>query len=397
MTAPSAEADVKQGPLSGIRVVDLTNVLAGPYCSYQLVLLGAEVVKVEIPGRGDLARRLGADEELNSALLGASFLAQNAGKKSVEIDLKSPEGRDQLTALIAESDVLLENFRPGVLERLGFSWTRLQEINKSLVYCAISGFGQTGPMRDRPAYDQIVQGLSGMMSVTGTTDTAPLRAGYPVCDTLGGLAAALAISAALTGRERTGRGCQVDVSLLEVAISAMGWVVSNFLATGVEPQPIANENFTASPSGAFRTSDGLLNIAANQQNQFEMLCDVLERADLADDLRFRDAASRKVHRAELKLEIETTLVTRSALVWEELLSAADVPAARVLRVSEVVALEQLAERQFFHELPSPIDGNASLTVVGSGVQFDGAPLRASSPPPRLGEHNHELLDRSDVA
>lgn len=397
MTAPSVESGVKQGPLSGIRVVDLTNVLAGPYCSYQLVLLGAEVVKVEIPGRGDLARRLGADEELNSALLGASFLAQNAGKKSVEIDLKSVEGRAQLTTLIAESDVLLENFRPGVLERLGFSWTRLQEINESLVYCAISGFGQTGPMRDRPAYDQIVQGLSGMMSVTGTADTAPLRAGFPVCDTLGGLAAALAISAALAGRERTGRGCQIDVSLLEVAISAMGWVVSNFLATGVEPQPIANENFTAAPSGAFQAADGLLNIAANQQDQFELLCDVLERADLANDLRFRDAASRKDHRAELKLEIETTLLTRPALVWEELLSAAGVPAARVLRVSDVVALEQLAERQFFYQLPSPTDANAVLTVVGSGVHFDGTPLRALSPPPRLGEHNHELLERSSLA
>ncbi|MGH3026151.1 MAG: CoA transferase, partial [Gaiellaceae bacterium] len=160
MTQPHHE-----GPLAGVRVVDLTNVLAGPYCSYQLVLLGAEVVKVEIPGRGDLARRLGADEELNRSLLGTSFLAQNAGKKSVELDLKTDEGREQLTHLLTGADVLLENFRPGVLGRLGFSWDRLQEINERLVYCAISGFGQTGPLRDRPAYDQIIQGLSGMMSV----------------------------------------------------------------------------------------------------------------------------------------------------------------------------------------------------------------------------------------
>ncbi|MGH3049859.1 MAG: CaiB/BaiF CoA transferase family protein, partial [Gaiellaceae bacterium] len=295
-----------------MRVVDLTNVLAGPYCSYQLVLLGAEVVKVEIPGRGDLARRLGADEELNRSLLGTSFLAQNAGKKSVELDLKTDEGREQLTHLLTGADVLLENFRPGVLGRLGFSWDRLQEINERLVYCAISGFGQTGPLRDRPAYDQIIQGLSGMMSVTGTAETAPLRAGFPVCDTLGGLAAALAISAAIAGRARTGRGCQIDVSLLEVAISAMGWVVSNFLATGVEPQPMANENFTAAPSGTFEAADGLLNIAANQQDQFDALCRVVERPDLAADRRFRTAASRKEHRPALKRELDAALGARPA-------------------------------------------------------------------------------------
>jgi crotonobetainyl-CoA:carnitine CoA-transferase CaiB-like acyl-CoA transferase len=241
--------DTASPPLAGMRVVDLTNVLAGPYCSYQLVLLGAEVIKVEIPGSGDLARRLGADEELNDVLLGASFLAQNAGKKSVEIDLKTSEGTRQFTELVAGADVLLENFRPGVLARLGFSWPELQKINESLIYCAISGFGQTGPMKDRPAYDQIIQGLSGMMSVTGTPETAPLRAGFPVCDTLGGLAAALSIAAALTGRARTGRGCQIDVSLLEAAISAMGWVISNFVITGVVPKPMSNENFTAAAGG----------------------------------------------------------------------------------------------------------------------------------------------------
>ena len=213
MTVP-----IDERPLAGVRVVDLTNVLAGPYCSYQLTLLGAEVVKVEIPGTGDLARRLGADEALNKELLGASFLAQNAGKKSVTLDLKTDEGVARFRELVAGADVLLENFRPGVLARLGFSWDELRAVNERLVYCAISGFGQSGPMRERPAYDQIIQGLSGMMSVTGTPETAPLRAGFPVCDTLGGLAAALSIAAALAGRVRTGRGCRVDVSLLETAI-----------------------------------------------------------------------------------------------------------------------------------------------------------------------------------
>ncbi|WP_035275460.1 CaiB/BaiF CoA transferase family protein, partial [Actinoalloteichus caeruleus] len=193
---PTAATD-GEGLLSGVRVLDLSNVLAGPYASYQLGLFGADVIKVEVPGSGDLARQLGADPDLNRDLLGASFLAQNGGKRSVTVNLKSEAGREVFTRLVAQADVLVENFRPGVLARLGFPWERLQEINPRLVYCAISGFGQSGPLRDRPAYDQIIQGLSGMMAVTGTEDTAPLRAGYPVGDTLGGLAAAMAVATAL--------------------------------------------------------------------------------------------------------------------------------------------------------------------------------------------------------
>ena len=385
------------GPLDGVRVIDLTNVLAGPYCSYQLVLLGAEVIKVEIPGQGDLSRRLGADERLNRALLGASFLAQNAGKKSVELDLKSAEGREQLARLIEEADVLLENFRPGVLARLGFAWERMQELNDQLIYCAISGFGEDGPMAERPAYDQIIQGLSGMMSVTGTDETGPLRAGFPVCDTLGGLAAALSISAALAGRQTTGRGCRIDVSLLEVAVSAMGWVVSNFLATGSEPQPMANENFTAAPSGTFAAADAPLNIAANQQSQFEILCDVLGRPELLGDQRFATAEARKAHRVELRQALEEALAGETAEVWEERLCAAGVPAGRVLRIREVLGLEQLRQRGFLQQLPSPHRPDETVAVVGSGVHFNGVPLTPSAPPPLLGEHNTELLGESAFA
>src|ERR1044071_4160322 len=202
-------------PLDGIRVLDLTNVLAGPYCSYQLMLFGAEVVKVELPGSGDLARHLGPEPELNRAGIGASFLAQNAGKKSVELDLKEAGQRAVFEELVAGADVLLENFRAGVLARLGFGWERLRSLNPGLVYCAISGFGQTGPMSQAPAYDQIIQGLSGMMSITGTEETAPLRVGFPICDSLGGLTAAFAIAAAIAGRARHGQGCHLDVSMLE--------------------------------------------------------------------------------------------------------------------------------------------------------------------------------------
>jgi crotonobetainyl-CoA:carnitine CoA-transferase CaiB-like acyl-CoA transferase len=204
-------------PLDGIRVLDLTNVLAGPYCTYHLGLLGAEVVKVEQPQRGDLARALGADAELNRQGLGASFLAQNAGKKSVELNLKDPADKQVFLDLAARADVVVENFRPGVMARLGLGADRLRELNPSLVYCAVSGFGQEGPLSQRPAYDQIIQGLSGIMSITGTPEAAPLRVGFPIADSVGGLMAALAVCGSLVARDEDGRpvGATLDVSLLE--------------------------------------------------------------------------------------------------------------------------------------------------------------------------------------
>ncbi|MEU5882425.1 CoA transferase [Spirillospora sp. NPDC047279] len=374
-------------PLSGTRVLDLTNVLAGPYCSYQLMMLGAEVVKIEVPGQGDLARRLGPDPELNRAGLGASFLAQNAGKRSVEIDLKDAAGRAAFEDLVRDADVVLENFRAGVLDRLGFGWPRLRALNPRLVYCAISGFGQTGPMSQAPAYDQIIQGLSGMMSVTGTAETAPLRVGFPVCDTVGGLTAALHICAALAGRDRTGEGTFLDVSMLESAISAMGWAVSNYLVSGVEPEPMGTQNATAAPSGTFEAADGPLNIAANRQTQFETLCALVERPDLPADPRFEDREQRKLHRAELNDELNKSLRLRPAAEWEEILSRAGVPAARVASVPQAVELDQLRHRRFFTDLPFPDGSDRTLRVAGSGVLHDGEPLSPTSPPPLLGQQN----------
>ena len=375
-------------PLDGIRVLDLTNVLAGPYCSYQLMLFGADVVKVELPGAGDLARHLGPDARLNEAGLGTSFLAQNAGKKSVELNLKEPGDRLAFADLVRGADVLLENFRAGVLERLGFGWPELRALNSRLVYCAISGFGQTGPMRHAPAYDQIIQGLSGMMSVTGTPATAPLRAGFPVCDTVGGLMAALAISAALAGRAVSGKGCYLDVSMLEAAISAMGWTVSGYLVGGVPPEPMGDQNATAAPSGTFDAADGPLNIAANRQEQFETLCRLTGCAELAADPRFADSEARKRNREALNAELNKALRARTALEWEELLTAAGVPAARILTVPEAMALPQLAHRGFVTELPHPDGSGSVLRVAGNGVLFDGAPLRPDTPPPLLGQHNN---------
>ena len=372
-----------QRPLSGVRVLDLTNVLAGPYCSYQLMLLGAEVVKVEVPGVGDLARRLGADPSRNRAGMGSSFLAQNAGKKSVELDLKSAEDRLVFEKLAGAADVLLENFRAGVLDRLGYGWDVLHRLNTGLVYCAISGFGQHGPLSQAPAYDQVVQGLSGMMSITGTPETAPLRVGFPVCDTVGGLSAALAIVAALAGRQRDGQGCFLDVSMLETSISAMGWPVSNYLVCGVPPEPMGDQNATAAPSGTFEAADGPLNIAANRQEQFVTLCELLERPDLLDDPRFAEREERLRFRGELNRELNKSLGSRPAAEWELLLSAAGVPAARILTVPQAVDLPQLDGRGFLTAL-------GEFRVTGNGVLFDGEPLRPPAPPPTLGQHNAEL-------
>ncbi|MGH3209067.1 MAG: CaiB/BaiF CoA transferase family protein [Trebonia sp.] len=382
-------------PLTGVRVLDLTNVLAGPYCSYQLALLGADVVKIELPGQGDLARHLGSDPDLNEAGIGASFLAQNAGKKSVELDLKTPGDLAVFRDMVGGADVLLENFRAGVLARMGFDWPTLRELNPRLVYCAISGFGQTGPMRHAPAYDQVIQGLSGMMAITGTPETAPLRVGFPVCDTVGGLMAALSISAALAGRSATGEGCFLDVSMLEAAISAMGWPVSNYLVAGVPPEPMGDQNATAAPSGTFDAADGPLNISANRQEQFEALCTLVGLPALIEDPRFAEREARKRTRGELNEKLNTALRARTAREWEQLLTAVGVPAARILTVPQAVQLEQLVHRGLFTDLPYPDGSDRVLRVTGSGVLFDGEPLRPQSPPPMLGQHNGERAVLAD--
>jgi crotonobetainyl-CoA:carnitine CoA-transferase CaiB-like acyl-CoA transferase len=280
------------------------------------------------------------------------------------------------------------------MARLGFDWPRLHEFNPALIYCAISGFGQTGPMSQAPAYDQVIQGLSGMMSVTGTPETAPLRVGFPVCDTVGGLTAALAVAAAIVARQRDGAGRFLDVSMLESSMAAMGWSVSNYVIGGVAPEPMGDQNATAAPSGTFDAADGPLNIAANQQQQYETLCRLVERPDLIDDARFLSVEHRKRHRDELNHELNKALNARPALVWEQLLSAAGVPAARILTVPEAVSLEQLEHREFFQDLPFPGDPTVApehpLRVSGNGVLVNGSRLRAPGPPPRLGENNDDI-------
>lgn len=377
--------------LEGVRVLDLTNVLAGPFCCYQLAQLGADVIKIEVPKSGDLARQLGADPELNKHLMGASFLAQNAGKRSLTINLKNPAGKEVFRRLVATADVIVENFRPGVMDRLELSYEALKKFRRDLIYCAISGFGQTGPLKDNPAYDQIVQGLSGVMSVTGDKNSAPLRVGYPVADTVGGITAAFAVAAALFRRQRNSEGELIDVSLLEATLVTMGWAVSNWLIAGITPEPMGNENVTASPSGTFKTGDGLLNIAANQQEQFNRLCEIIGRRELANDPRFVNREDRKIRRHELNREIEVALAAKSAKEWSELFNKNGVPSGEVLSIPQVLQHPQTIERDLIQRFGATPGIDRDIAVLRSGFRLASGDPQAVTPPPVLGADTEKIL------
>jgi crotonobetainyl-CoA:carnitine CoA-transferase CaiB-like acyl-CoA transferase len=377
-------------PLQGVRVLDLTNVLSGPFCCHQLAHMGAEVIKVETPGTGDLARQLGADPALNRAKMGVSFLAQNAGKRSITVNLKHDEGKRILRDLVRSADVLVENFRPGVMNRLGLGFEALKEVQPALIYCAISGFGQEGPLRGLPAYDQIIQGMSGAMSVTGDADSAPCRIGFPVADTIGGITAAFAVAAALA-QKAPRAACFIDVSMLEATLATMGWAVSNYLIAGQAPTPMGNENITASPSGTFQTGDGVLNIAANKQEQFEALCKVVGRERLIADPRFVERQGRLKHRFELKGELEAAMQAKSAEAWWELLKDVGVPAGPVYSVPEVLRHPQIQERGMIGRFDACPGVGRDISVLRTGIKLDGEAPSVSSPPPMLGEDTTAIL------
>ncbi|WP_377191802.1 CaiB/BaiF CoA transferase family protein [Ruegeria meonggei] len=368
-------------PLAGVRVLDLTNVLAGPYCCYQLALIGADVIKVERPDGGDLARVLGADPDRNAAGMGISFLAQNAEKRSVTLNMKSERGKILLKQLVQTADVLVENFRPGVMDRLGLGYQALKAENPNLIYCAISGFGQDGPRKDDPAYDQIVQGISGVMSITGSADTAPYRVGYPAADTIGGMTAAFAVAAALNANPR---GAFLDVAMSEAVISTMGWVVSNFLVGDVQPGAHGNENTTSAPSGTFATADSPINIAANRDEQWQALARHLGRADLLHHPDYASRETRKQNRHVLRAELETVLRTRPADVWVQELNALGVPTGPVFSVPDALADEQLSGRGLIGALS--VRGE-DLRLAGSPVVVNGSRKMPQVSPPDLGADN----------
>ncbi len=378
---------MRQAPLKGIRILDLTNVLAGPFCCHHLAHLGAEVIKVEAAGRGDLARQLGADPELNKANMGVSFLAQNAGKKSVTVNLKNARGREIFLKLVETADVVVENFRPGVMTRLGVGYETLKEVNPTLIYCAISGFGQEGPWIHRPAYDQIIQGTSGVMSITGDGESAPLRVGYPVADTVGGITAAFAISSALNANPR---GTFIDVSMLESVLATMGWVVSNYLIAGVNPTANGNENPTSAPSGAFEARGGLINIAANKDQQWELLTDHLGLAVLRERPEYATREDRKRNRLALKTELEVVLKTRPPRDWAKELNSIGVPSGAVLTVPEVLEMPQVADRGFLGQFENVPGVGRDIQVATTGIKLDGSAPTVDAPPPTLGQHNTEI-------
>jgi len=378
-------------PLRGIRVLDLTNVLAGPFACHQLAHMGADVIKVETPKGGDLARQLGADAELNAKHMGVSFLAQNPGKRSITINFKHPKGKEAFRKLVKKAHVVVENFRPGVMDRLGLGYKALLEDNARLIYCAISGFGQDGPLRDLPAYDQIIQGMSGVMSITGSPESAPLRVGYPVADTIGGITAAFAVAAALADKERAG-GYFIDVSMLEASMATMGWAVSNHLIAGKDPMPMGNDNVTASPSGAFRTKDGLINIAANKQEQWEEVAKAVGHPEWISDARFAERQSRLANRDELKALLEGALAAKTTDAWWTLLNAAGVPAGPVYTVPQALAHPQIRDRGMvggFEKVPGV---GRDIRLVRTGFKMNGEAPSVDKPPPQLGEHTREILE-----
>ena len=371
-------------PLQGKRILDLTNVLAGPFCTYQLVNLGAEVLKIETPVKGDLARNLGADPDLNSKGMGISFLAQNSGKKSITLNLKSKKGKILFRELVSEYDAVVENFRPGVMKRLDLSYESLKKNNSNLIYCAITGFGQDGPLSQNPAYDQIIQGLSGVMTITGDSENNPFRVGYPISDTIGGLTAAMALSAALNAPKG---GSFIDVSMLEATLVTMGWVISNYLIGGVIPKAQGNENFTSSPSGSFQAKDGLLNIAANKDEQWELLANHLGRKDLIENPDFSNREMRKKNRLRLKAELETILTTKLVEEWVEELNKISVPAGPVLSIPEVLSHPQITKRGILTTLENIPGVEKSIDVLKAAVLFDGDHHQIDSNPPLLGADN----------
>jgi len=375
--------------LDGVRVLDLTNVLAGPFATLHLALLGAEVIKVENPKDGDLARKLGVLSDLNEQLMGTSFLAQNANKKSITLNTKAPEGKAIFTKLVRTADVVVENFRPDVMDRLGIGYKALAAINPRLVYCAISGFGQTGPDALKPAYDQIIQGLSGVMAINGDERLNPLRAGFPLCDTVGGLNAAFAVMAALYHRERTGEGQFIDVALLDSIMPLMGWVAANLLIGKQQPVLMGNDNFTAAPSGTFRTKDGYINIAANKQEQWEALCDVLGVEHLKTDPQFQKRDVRKKNRTLLTPLLEEKLRERPTGEWVDLLNTKDVPSGAILSLEDALAQPQVMHREALHDVP--VKGIRVLELFGLKARFEKPPGRVASAPPRLSQHTDEVL------
>jgi crotonobetainyl-CoA:carnitine CoA-transferase CaiB-like acyl-CoA transferase len=378
-------------PLAGLRVIDLTQVLAGPYAAYQLGLMGAEVLKIETPDGGDWSRDKGDIAQLNAEGMGIAYLTQNANKKSVTLNLKTPEGLAVMKRLIESADVFIENFRPGAITRLGLPFETVREINPRIVYCSISAYGQDGEFSHRPAYDHVIQGMCGIMKTTGTVDTGPQKVGAPYVDYATGMNAAFAIVSALHETRRTGEAVHLDVAMLDTSMLLMASLVTSHLTSGWMPRPAGNEAWSQSPSsGAFETSDGLLMVAANNDKQFRALCAGLGRPDILEDERWREPEARRDNAAALRAELVGIFLSGTASEWEKALDSAGVPASRVRSLDEVLAEGQARTRGFAHAMSwdrQPRD--IHLPTLGFKVNREVvAPTQA---PPELGSDTREVL------
>jgi len=373
--------------LDGIKVVDFSHVLAGPICTHYLCLQGAEVVKVE-SAAGDTMRNYGGEAAPHG--LSPSFIAVNAGKRSVVLDLKDERQLDAARRLIAGADVMVENFRPGVIERLGLGYEACKALNPGLVFCSISGFGQTGPLRANPAIDQIIQSMSGLMMLSGEPGSPALRVGFPLVDTYTGLTAAFAIVLSLLRRARTGAGQCIDVAMLDAALAMMIPVAGPFLAAGVEPRRTGNLGYSQSPTAdTFPTADGEITLGVVRQEQFEALCRVLDRTEWLRDPRFATRRARQHNGESLRSEVILALQGRDAIAWERLLNDAGVAAGAVRSLPQALQMEQLSQRA----LRLPVEWPSGRGhVLNAGFLLAEDPSGIEQPPPRLGEHTRQVLE-----
>lgn len=379
--------------LEGIRIADFSHVMAGPYATHLLRLLGAEVIKIEAPGRGDAMRYYGADRRYDG--MAPAFIAVNAGKKSIVLDLKNPDDLAQARALVGRCDVLVENFRPGVMQRLGLDYAAVKALNPSVVYCSVSGYGQSGPRRDWPAIDNIVQATSGMMSLGGDPDGPPMRVGFPVVDTLTGQTAAFAIMSALLRRERSGEGDFIDVAMFDATIAFMASAVVPFLVTGQALARTGNTGYSGQPTSAlFKAKDGhSISLGVVQQHQFELLARLLEQPHWLTDPLFRDPDTRRQNAVAVQGALSEVLATRDAAEWEQLLSAAGIPCGMVRDISQAMSLPALDERALRIALNVPgLPGREDVAVLGPGFVSSQAGRTELAAPPTLGQHSEEIRD-----
>ncbi len=376
-----------RGPLAGIRVIDLTRVLAGPFCAMSLGDMGAEVIKIEEPGKGDDTRGWPPFAGGEATY----FLAVNRNKKSVTLNMKPPEGQAILRALIAKADVVLENFRPGTMDRLGFGYERLRRDNPRLIYCAISGFGESGPEAHRPGYDLIVQGESGVMDLTGFPDGPPVKVGNSIADLVSGMAAAQGVALALLARKRTGKGQKVEIGMLDVMASLLTYQAGLYWNAGGRPGRRGNQHPSIVPYEVFQAQDAYVTLGVANNSLWERACRAIDREDLARDPRFDTEANRVTNRAALIPILNETLGTRPADEWLSRLDRHGVPAGRIKTGAEVCESPHLAERGMTVSLAHPKAG--AISVMGVPIRLGQTPGAATLPPPLLGEHTDEVLTR----